>query len=406
VQEFADSLIQSWFQVEPAAWPYTQLFYVGVMAAFCALVFFGFLAPFAGLVSWMERKWAARIQSRIGPNRAGPHGILVWLADGIKLFLKEDLIPKDADKILYRLGPYFKLVGLALAFVALPFGAGLIIADLNIGILYIMAVTGLVVVGIIVSGWSSNSKWGLLGGFRSAAQVISYEIPVALAVLVVILSAGTLSTQGIIMAQGGAPWEWFMFRSPMHLVAFVIFCVGMLAEGNRTPFDLPEAEQELVSGFNTEYSGLRFSAFFLAEFANVWVMNAIGVLVFMGGWMIPFVPAETVLEGGLLWKLASFGVFFIKVFIGVQVVLWIRWTLPRIRIDQMMDLCWKQLVPATIVLIVLVAGYEVLVHSAPWIVTVMGIALSALALAMTVVFIRKTRENIRIVGDEVSMENW
>src|SRR6266542_6792235 len=266
--------------------------YVGALAVL-ALLMVNFGAIFSGVISWYERRIAGRMQSRIGPNRAGFAGFFVWIADAVKLLLKEDLVPADADSILFRAAPYFVLTGFALTFVALPFGESLIAADLNVGIFYVVAVTALVVVGILLAGWSSNSKWALFGGMRSAAQVVSYEIPAGIAIMVPVLMAGTLSMQGIIRAQGAWPWQWFIFTNPFALVAFVIFFISQLAEGNRTPFDLPEAYSELVAGYLSEYSSFRFALYFLVEFGNLWVMAAVGVTLFFGGWQIPFVGPET-----------------------------------------------------------------------------------------------------------------
>jgi len=416
VQSFTDQLIRAWFDADPSSWAYTQLFYGASILAFCALVFFGFVLPFAGIATWLERKIAGRMQSRIGPNRAGPHGILIWIADGVKLLLKEDLIPGEADRPLFRLGPYLVLMGLATSFVVIPFAGGLVIADLNLALFYLLAVTAIEVVGILISGWSSNSKWSLFGGFRSAAQIISYEIPVALAFMVIALSAGSLSIQEIVKAQGGAPWDWYLVRSPMHFVAFWIYLIAALAEGNRTPFDLPEAESELVSGFNTEYSGLRFSSFFMAEFANIWVMNAVGAVLFLGGWQIPFVDPQQLqaplfAEGGVAWgalgwTLLSLLSLFIKAGFGVFVVLWIRWTLPRVRLDQMMNLCWKYLVPAGIVAVVLTAAFELGVHSYPALRFIFPAPLLLLGAAAALLFVRRTQKNISDAGDRASLENW
>jgi formate hydrogenlyase subunit 4 len=220
------------------------------------------------------------MQSRVGPNRAGPGGFYQWIADAVKLLTKEDLVPTEADQFLFRIAPYFMMVGFACVFVALPFSHRLVIAEMNVGVFYIIAVTALIVVGIIMSGWSSNSKWSLFGAIRSAAQIISYEIPAGMALMIPVLLSGTLSTQGIIRAQGPWPWEWYIFHDPASFAAFFIYFISALAEGNRTPFDLPEAESELVSGYNTEYSGMRFSYFFLVEWGNMWVMSALATTMF------------------------------------------------------------------------------------------------------------------------------
>jgi NADH-quinone oxidoreductase subunit H len=315
-----------------------------------AAILLGFASAFAGVSSFVERRVAARMMSRVGPNRVGPQGLLQFMADGLKLVLKEDLIPVGANRFLFRIAPYFVFAGMFGTFVALPFSARLVAANLDVGILYILSITALVVVGIILGGWSSNSKWSLFGGLRSAAQIISYEIPAGLAVLVVVLHAGGLSTQTIIQAQGGMPWNWFIFYSPFSLVAFPVYFTAALAEGNRTPFDLPEAESELVAGYSTEYSGFRFVVFFFAEWANLWIMSAIAVLCFFGGWRIPLVSvAET--YSTWYWILLGLAIFCLKTLTLVLVVIQLRWTLPRLRVDQMMSMCWKYLIPIAFVCI-------------------------------------------------------
>ncbi len=349
MQTLADILIQKIFGVSPQGWFWTGTCYLVVIVLFC-LVLLIFAALFAGITSWVERRIAARMMSRVGPNRVGPQGFLQWLADGLKLFLKEDIIPSGADWPLYRMAPYFVFAGMFGTFVALPFGASLVAADLNVGIYYLLAVTAFVIVGIIMGGWSSNNKWALFGGIRSAAQLVSYEIPSGLTVLVVVLLTGSLSTQEIIKAQGGLPWDWFIFHSPFTVAAFFIFVTAALAEGNRTPFDLPEAESELVAGYATEYSGFRFVVFFFAEWANLWVMSALMVILFLGGWRIPFVSVEATTS--TWWLIAlSFVIFCVKTLVMVFFVIHIRWTLPRLRIDQMMKMCWTYLVPAALVCI-------------------------------------------------------
>ncbi|MDF1565940.1 MAG: NADH-quinone oxidoreductase subunit H [Deltaproteobacteria bacterium] len=415
MQAFADKLIQL-LEHDPATWEYTQIFYAGVMLAFICLLFFVLVLPlFAGISTWLERKVSARMQSRIGPNRAGPHGFFVWIADGVKLFLKEDLIPAEADHLLFRLGPHLVMVGLCASVVVLPFAAGSTIADMNLALFYLMAVTSIEVVGILVSGWASNSKWSLLGGFRSAAQIISYEIPVALTFMVVALSAGTLSLGGIVAAQGPWPWEWYLVHSPMHFVAFFLYATAALAEGNRTPFDLPEAESELVSGFNTEYSGFRFSAFFMAEFANIWIMNIVGVVLFFGGWQLPFLndrfTAPIIADGAfdgwaLVWTFVSLLVLLAKVSVGVFVVLWLRWTLPRLRIDQMMALCWKYLVPVGILLVILTAAWELVLYEVPSLKWMFPGLLTLVSAGLLFAFLRQTYRNFELSGDTPSLENF
>jgi len=349
MQALTDILIRAIFGVEPVGWFWTGICYFIVIVFFC-LVLLIFASLFAGITSWVERRIAGRMMSRIGPNRVGPQGFLQWLADGLKLFLKEDIVPCGADGPLYRMAPYFVFAGMFGTFVALPFGASLVAADLNVGIYYLIAVTAFVVIGIIMGGWSSNNKWALFGGIRSAAQLVSYEIPSGLTILVVVLIAGSLSTQEIIKAQGGWPWNWFIFHSPFTVIAFFVFVAAALAEGNRTPFDLPEAESELVAGYATEYSGFRFVVFFFAEWANLWVMSALMVILFLGGWRIPGVAAEATTSTWWLVVL-SFLMFCAKTLAMVFFVIHVRWTLPRIRVDQMMKMCWTYLVPAALVCI-------------------------------------------------------
>jgi NADH-quinone oxidoreductase subunit H len=417
MQALAVNLIRGFFHAEPATWPFTQLVYLIFMVA-AGSVLMTFMAVFSGLLSWYERRVAGRMQSRIGPNRVGPIGILVWVADAVKLITKEDLIPADADPILFRMWPYFVVTGLLLTFVALPFGDRLIVADLNIGLFYVLSVTALVVVGIIMSAWSSNSKWSLVGGIRSAAQVISYEIPAGMAILVPVLMAGSLSTQGIIRAQGGPaggsvievggwPWNWFLFGNPMAFAAFFIFFTAALAEGNRTPFDLPEAESELVAGYFTEYSGMRFAYFFLTEWANVWVMSALATLLFLGGWQIPGVLPEAIDKSPWLMALSAI-VFASKTLFLVNVVVWLRWTLPRIRVDQMMALCWKYLVPMGLACVVLTAAWvwgESYVP--PW--AMVGVRMLFCLVAGVIplfLFARQTAENLKMAGVRADLSNW
>jgi len=336
MQGFLDSLIaQGYFPGVPR-----DLVYAGGMVVFAAIVVLGFVLTVAGVTTWLERRVWARMQSRCGPNRGGPQGALQWLADGVKLFMKEDLIPAQADSRLFRLAPYIAVVGFLSAFVVIPFSSGLIVADLNVGIVFLTAVTSLVVVGILMAGWASNNKWSLIGGVRSAAQIVSYEIPAGLSIMPIVLLTGTLSMQGIIHQQGWAPQYWFVFNNPFTFLAFFIFFTSALAEGNRTPFDLPEAESELVAGFVTEYSGVRYLMFFLAEWGNLYIIGAVVTTLFLGGWQIPPITDRPVLRA-----LLEFLTFFVKSYFWVLVAMWVRATLPRVRVDQLMAVCWKYLVP-------------------------------------------------------------
>ena len=330
---------------KPMLLPATVI-YLGIMLVF-AVVCLSVAMVTAGLLTWVERRVAARMQFRVGPNRVGPQGVIQWLADGIKLMLKEDVIPDAADRPLFKLAPYLVFMGLLGTFVVLPFGNMLIVSDLNMGLLYLMAITGFVALGLMMAGWSSNNKWALLGGMRSSAQIISYEIPTGLALLVPVILAGTLSTHKLVELQGGWPWQWYVFDNPFVFVCFFIYFISALAEGNRTPFDLPEAESELVAGYNIEYSGWRFAVFFLSEWANIFVIGAIATTVFLGGWQVPGVNLIAHSQHWY-WQVLGLGIFFAKSLTLVFVIIWIRWTLPRFRVDQMMSLCWKYFVPWTL----------------------------------------------------------
>jgi NADH-quinone oxidoreductase subunit H len=364
-----------------------------------AAVVAGPLPVIAGLVVVWERKISGYMGSRIGPNRVGPNGWLQWLADGLKLLMKEDIVPTEADPRLFRAAPYLAFIGMFLTFIVLPFSHYVVVADLDIGLLFLLSVTSLVVVSIIMGGWSSNSKWSLLGGMRSAAQIISYELPASVALLAIATLTGSLSTQRIVEAQGGWPWQWNLYRDPFTFVAFFIWFVSALAEGNRTPFDLPEAESELVSGYNTEYSGFRFSLFPLVEWVNVAVIGAVGTMLFLGGWRLPFVSAPT-LEAHPWLDALGFFTFLLKDIGFVFVIIWIRWTLPRFRVDQMMNLCWKYFIPFSFVCFVGEMAYVWLV---PQLVqTIVRIAMFALfGIGFGGWFLSRVRDNRRRYPDLV-----
>jgi len=316
----------------------------------------GIVSMIAGMLTYLERKISADIQNRVGPNRVGPWGLLQFPVDGVKLLLKEDIIPDAADKKLFKLAPYLVYSSTVLASLVIPFGGSFVVADLNIGLIFIIVVSSLLVVGFLMSGWASNNKWALLGGIRSAAQIISYEIPTALSLLTVVLIAGTFSLQEIVMAQGPWPWQWFLFHNPFTVVAFIIFFISGLAEMNRTPFDFPEAESELVSGYNVEYSGMRFALFFAAEFSSIFITAALAAAVFLGGGNIGRDPYAS----GLGWQLVMVAVFFAKAAPLCLLTIWVRWTLPRLRIDQMMAMCWKYFVPISFACLVLTAAWMLL----------------------------------------------
>lgn len=387
MQEFVDSLIAQGIAPPGVPW---WVHYGLAMLVFGGVVVFGFALLMAGVSSWVERRVWGRIQSRIGPNRVGPNGALQWLADGLKNMLKEDVIPTAADKPLFRLAPYLAVVGFVTTFVVVPFASHVIIADLNVGVLYLTAVTALVVVGILMAGWASNNKWSLLGGIRSAAQIVSYEIPAGLSLLPAVLLAGTLSMQGIIRGQGWGPWDWYAFHNPFAFVAFVLFFVSALAEGNRTPFDLPEAESELVAGFATEYSGMRNLLFFLVEWGNLYVIGAVVTTLYLGGWQIPPVTENVVLQ-----QLLQFGVFFLKAYFWVFVAMWIRATLPRVRVDQLMTICWKYLVPIAFVNLCGTAVVMVIEHAVPAIAIPLRLVVLGSAAVIVALFFLRVRFQLR-----------
>ena len=310
----------------------------------------------------LERKIQAWVQSRLGPMRVGPQGVLQPVADVIKLLLKEDITPARADKWVYTAAPIIALVPALIVFAVIPFGPStsmfgapvpLYLTDINVGLLYLVSVSSIGVYGIILAGYSSNSKYPLLAGLRASAQLISYEVAVTMTLVSMILMAGTLSMVGIVDAQKNAGL-WYVFVQPL---AFLIFLIGSLAETNRAPFDMPEAEQELVGGFHTEYSGMRFALFFLAEYANMIVTSAVVTTLFLGGYLRPFpnIEALWILDyvPGWVWFLA-------KTFAFLYVFIWIRATLPRYRYDQLMRLGWKVLIPVGIANLVVTGIFKVL----------------------------------------------
>lgn len=276
---------------------------------------------------WWERKLSGHFQQRFGPMRTGWHGWLQTFADAVKLFQKEDIIPKSVDRRVFYWAPVLCFATSYAAYAVIPWGEGLWAADLNIGILYILAVTTFVVISLLMAGWGSNNKYALLGGMRSAAQIVSYEVPLTLSILGVVMMVQSLSMVAIVEAQDKI-YNWFIFRQPL---GFLIYLIAATAETNRAPFDIPEAEQELVAGFNIEYSGMRFAMFFLAEYLNLFLVSAIATTLFLGGWQGPLLPSW-------IW-------FIGKTFFVVFVIVWFKWTYPRLRVDQLMEFCWKVLLP-------------------------------------------------------------
>ena len=317
------------------------------------------------LVIWFERKIVADMHNRVGPSLAGPWGILQTLADGIKLFFKEDLLPDRADRVVFRLAPYLSLVPAFLSFAIVPIGGDftnggdgtvsifghktlLQVADPPVGILLFLALSSIAVYGVMLAGWSSGSKYPLLGSVRASAQMISYEAALGLSMATVFLSSGTLSTSGIVSGQ--ATWNWNLVST--GVIPFVIFVIAGTAELNRPPFDLVEAEQELVGGFHTEYSSIRFALFFLAEFMNMITMSAIAVTLFLGGPNGPILIKQVAWVWPILW-------FFLKVMAFLFTFVWLRATLPRLRYDQLMDLGWKLLIPASLGWFLLIAALNI-----------------------------------------------
>jgi NADH-quinone oxidoreductase subunit H len=343
------------------------------------LVVFGALMVSVMLMIWFERKVISDMQSRIGPNRAGPFGMLQTLADGIKLFFKEDLVPDQSDRFVFKLAPYLVILPAFLSFAIVPIGgvvtvAGhtfdLQLADPPMGILWLLAMSSISVYGIMLAGWSSGSKYPLLGSVRASAQMISYEAAMGLAVVTVVLITGALSTRTIVDAQAQHLWQWNAIR--LGVVPFFIFLVAVTAETNRPPFDLTEADSELVGGFNTEYSSIRFALFYLAEFMNTITMSAIVVTLFFGGpdGPIPHIP-HTYWLWPILW-------FLVKTLVFLFLYVWLRAALPRMRYDQLMDLGWKRLIPLALAWLMIVAGFMV---AAWWGV---GIAVAVVACAVLI----------------------
>ncbi|MFQ5636383.1 MAG: NADH-quinone oxidoreductase subunit NuoH [bacterium] len=328
---------------------------IAIIFIFAGALILTIFAAITALVGvYLERKISAHMQDRVGPMHVGWHGVVQTLADAIKLLIKEDIVPKAADKGLHLLAPFMVFTATIAAFVVLPFGKSLVVSNLNVGVLYVIAISSFVVIGIILAGWASNNKWSLLGAMRSAAQIVSFEIPASLAVVVVIMAVGSMNLPDIIAYQSGGMFSWLIFKFfPFNLIAFFIFFVASLAEVNRAPFDIPEAESEIIAGFHTEYSGMKWAMFFLAEYANMFLVGAIGAILFWGGWQSPF---GEFLNNGIfqvLW-------FFLKVFILIFVQIWLRWTLPRVRVDQLMYTSWKVLTPFAFVAMIGVGIYMVL----------------------------------------------
>ncbi|MGB8656716.1 MAG: NADH-quinone oxidoreductase subunit NuoH [Candidatus Zixiibacteriota bacterium] len=313
-----------------------------------ALVVFLLLIAY---LTWLERKLLGHFQVRLGPMRVGPHGLLQPIADGIKLLFKEDVIPTNVNRFVYHLAPLLTFIPALIIMAVVPFGGriqlfgqriDMVISNFNMGVLYVFAVTSLGVYGIVLAGWSSNNKFSLLGGLRSSAQMISYEVSLGLSLIGVLMLAGSLSLVDIVNAQDKF-WHWFIFRQPVGLILYIICAV---AEMNRSPFDLPEAESELVAGYYTEYSSMKFAMFFLGEYGNMINVSALATTLFLGGWHGPFLPP-------VIWFLGKMGLFLFF-------YIWIRATLPRFRYDQLMNFGWKVLLPLAILNVLVTAVIMIL----------------------------------------------
>jgi NADH-quinone oxidoreductase subunit H len=329
----------------PAAVTIIEMVLVGI-------VFMLLFAVLGIVLVYAERKVSAFFQQRLGPMRVGKWGTAQTIADVIKLLLKEPLINKDADKFLFNLAPFVIMISAFMAIAALPFAKGLQALDFDIGILYVTAVSSLGVIGILLAGWSSNNKYSLIGAIRSGAQVISYELSVALSLLTIVVLTGSLQLSVIIESQADG---WWIFKGHIPaIIAFIIFLIASTAETNRGPFDLAEAESELTAGFHTEYSGLKFAFFFLAEFANMFIVSAIGATVFLGGWM-PFHIGSWEGFNAVMDFIPPIVWFLGKVSFMIFLMMWFRWTFPRLRIDQLLTLEWKYLLPINLVNILVMA---------------------------------------------------
>ena len=335
-----------------------------------AIIIFLVMVVNATVAVYMERKVAAFMQDRLGPMEVGILGFKggkkFWggigqtLADAIKLLVKEDILPNNADKVLMIMAPFIIFTGALLTFIGVPLSSNFVISDFNIGIFYIIAMSSVGVIGIILAGWSSNNKWSLYGSMRAAAQIVSYEIPIGLSLLLVVLVAGSLHLGDIVQWQEEN--RWFIFHSPFAFLAFFIYFISVVAETNRTPFDIPEAESELVAGWMTEYSGFRWALFFLSEYANMLIVSLIAAIVFLGGWLSPlhvfniFPDSWTFIDGpiiGMFW-------LFLKAILIIFVMMWFRWTFPRLRVDQLMYLCWKVFIPFSLANLFFVSLWELI----------------------------------------------
>jgi NADH-quinone oxidoreductase subunit H len=336
--------------INHVVWPFIQ---IGAVVTIVAL--------WVAYATYAERKISAFMQARLGPMRVGPWGLLQPIADGLKLLVKEDFVPEKADRWIFFFAPYIAVVAAFVVFSVVPFGPDWgVITDVNIGLLFVLAVSSVGVLALILAGWSSNSKYALLGALRSSAQMVSYEVSMGLSIIGGLMFARTLSLSGIVNAQaidGPLP---YLFYQPL---GFIIFVIAGIAENNRAPFDLPEAESELVAGFHTEYSGFRWSLFFMAEYAAMVVVSAIATTLYLGGWYFPFVHKLEAAGYHNLFVALSIVIFLAKMTLLLYLYFWLRWTLPRFRYDQLMDIGWKWLLPAALTNIIISATAIVVVQA-------------------------------------------
>ncbi len=316
-----------------------------------------FVAVLAMVLIYLERKVAAYMQLRLGPNRVGIYGTGQVVADVLKLVLKEGITPDGADKLMFNLAPYVVLSTCMMALAPIAFGNGLVLWDLNIGVLYITSITSLGVIGILIAGWSSNNKYSMLGAMRSGAQIVSYELSAGLCIISIVVLSGSMQISDIVNSQADG---WWIFKGHIPvIIAFVIFIIAATAELNRAPFDLAEAESELTAGFHTEYSGMKFAMFFLAEYINMFVLCAMAATLFLGGWM-PFHIGHWTSFNNVMDYIPSPLWFFGKTFFIIFIIMWFRWTFPRLRVDQLLDLEWKYLLPISMVNLLAIALMNIL----------------------------------------------
>jgi NADH-quinone oxidoreductase subunit H len=325
-----------------------------VIAGVCVI---GLFAVLGLVLVIMERKVAAWIQIRLGPNRVGPKGMFQSMADTVKLLVKEGMTPNGVDKFLFNLAPFIAMIVAMLLMAPIAFAKEFMLWDLNIGVLYITAISSITVISILMAGWSSNNKYSLMGAMRSGAQIVSYELSAGLSILTIVVLTGSLNISDIIQSQSNG---WWIFKGHIPvLISFVIFIIAGTAETNRAPFDLAEAESELTAGFHTEYSGMKFALFFLAEYINVFIVCALGATIFLGGWM-PFHIGHWEAFNHVMDYIPSFIWFFGKTFFLIFLIMWFRWTFPRLRIDQLLNLEWKYLLPISMVNLLLATAIAIL----------------------------------------------